>query len=188
MKVSEWVAWSSERFQSLFDEVFDATGYSRDLVQIVQGHVATGRALVQGGVDKIVFTGSVPNGRSVLADSAATLTPTILELGGKDPLIVCDDASLEQAVHAAAAGVFINCGQNCMAAERMLVFDRVYDAFEARFVALAEGLRQGPPNGGERVDVAAIVSPIQLDLIERLVDQAVAEGARVLTGGERVLT
>ena len=185
VKVSEWVAWSSQRYQRLMDEVLDEAGYSRDLVAIVNGWADTGRALVKGGVDKIVFTGSMPNGRSIMADAAETLTPVILELGGKDSMIVCDDAHLEQAVHAALAGVLIHCGQNCLAAERMLVFDGIYDRFEARLVEMVSPLRQGAPLAGQTVDVAAIVSPLQLALIERLVNEAVAQGARVLAGGKR---
>lgn len=188
VKVSEWVAWSSARFQRVFDHALDRVGYSRDLVQIIQGYGDTGKALVQGGVDKVVFTGSVENGRRVLEATVANLTPVILELGGKDPLIVCDDAALEQAVHATLAGVFINCGQNCLAAERLLVHQGIYEAFEARLVEAVSALRQGPPVGQGIVDCAAIVSPLQLDRIERLVGEAVAQGARVLVGGRRALT
>src|SRR5690606_26400700 len=125
VKVSEWVAWSSARFQRIFEEVFRKAGYPVELVQIINGYAKTGAALVSGGVDKVIFTGSLENGKRVLAEAARTLTPVILELGGKDPLIVCDDAHLEQAVHAALTGCFINCGQNCLASERVLVFERV---------------------------------------------------------------
>jgi len=191
VKVSEQVAWSSARFAAIFDDVLGQTGYPKELVQIVQGYADTGRALVQSGVDKIVFTGSVPNGRSIIADSAETITPVILELGGKDSLIVCDDAHIEQAVHATMAGTFINCGQNCLAAERILVYETVYDDFVSQLTTLASGLRQGAPlecDPNEPVDCGGIVSPYQVDLIERLVNQAVDEGARVLVGGTRVLT
>jgi acyl-CoA reductase-like NAD-dependent aldehyde dehydrogenase len=186
LKASEWVAWSSERFQAFFDGVFKQAGYPKELVQVVQGHADTGAALVSSGVDKIIFTGSLENGKRVLAQAAATLTPVVLELGGKDPLIVCDDAHLEQAAHAALAGTFINCGQNCLASERILVMDAVYGAFEARVVELTRGLRQGDPLGNMPVDLGAIVSPLQLELIEELVNDAVAQGAKVLTGGKRV--
>jgi acyl-CoA reductase-like NAD-dependent aldehyde dehydrogenase len=74
-----------------------------------------------------VFTGSMANGKRVLAASAETLTPVILELGGKDPMIVCDDADLEQAVHNALVGTLTSAGQLCMAAERIYVFDAVHD-------------------------------------------------------------
>jgi len=129
LKVSEAVAFSSARFQRIFDEAFEAEGFSRDLVRLVNGFVPTGAALVGAGVDLLIFTGSMENGKKIIAESAETLTPVILELGGKDPLIVCDDAALPQAVHAALVGVFIAAGQNCMAAERVLVFDAVYDDF-----------------------------------------------------------
>jgi acyl-CoA reductase-like NAD-dependent aldehyde dehydrogenase len=183
VKVSEWVAWSAARFQRIFDDAFTRAGYSRSLVQLVNGYAETGAALITSGVDKIIFTGSLENGRRVLAEAAKTLTPVVLELGGKDPLIVCDDAHLEQAVHAALAGSFINAGQNCLASERCLVMEPVYEAFVARVTELARALRQGDPLGDGTVDVGAVVSPLQLELIEELVDDAVKAGARVLCGG-----
>jgi len=188
VKASEWCAWSSRYFQSIFDQILTAAGFSADLVKIVNGHAATGRALVSSGVDSLVFTGSVENGRRVLEESARNLTPVILELGGKDAMIICDDADLEQSVHAAINGVFINAGQNCMSAERLLVFDGIFDAFRDRVVALTQRLSQGASGEGELVDVGAIVSPVQLDRIERMVDDAVAAGARVLVGGKRALS
>ncbi len=188
IKVSEWSAWSSLYFQKIFDQVLSAAGFSPDLVKIVNGYAATGKALVSSGVDSLVFTGSVENGRRVLVESARNLTPVILELGGKDAMIVCDDADLDQSVHAALNGVFINAGQNCMSAERLLVFDNVFDEFRDRVVALTKNLSQGESSEEKLVDVGAIVSPIQLDLIERMVDEAVADGARVLVGGKRALS
>ena len=187
VKVSEWVAWSSQRFQRIFDDALKQAGLPLDLVQIINGYARTGAALVSGGVDKIIFTGSLENGKRVLAEAAKTLTPVVLELGGKDPLIVCDDAELEQAVHAALTGSFINCGQNCLASERTLVFDDVYERFAARVGELARGLRQGEPLGSATVDCGAIVSPLQLELIEDQVSDALARGAKLLAGGSRVL-
>ena len=184
-KVSEWTAWSSTRIQAIFDEAFTAVGYPKALVQIINGYAETGRALIDANVDRIVFTGSVDNGKAVMAASAAHVTDCILELGGKDAMIVCDDADLEQAAHAALAGVFIHCGQNCLAAERLLVFDSIFDTFRDRVVEMTRGLAQGAPLDGSPVDVAAIVSPLQLDRIEALVDAAVADGATVLVGGKR---
>ncbi len=187
VKPSEHVAWSSARFQRIFDEAFDKAGLPRDIVQIINGYADTGAALI-GAADKIVFTGSMPNGKKIVAESAKTLTPVILELGGKDPFIVCDDADLEQAVHAAMAGVFIAAGQNCLAAERFIVQDGIYDAFVGRVVELVRALRQGPPLGPERVDVGAMATPMQLEIVERLVDDAVKRGAKALVGGKRALT
>lgn len=185
VKVSEWVAWSSEHFSKLIDDVLREAGVSTDLVQVVQGHAETGRALVRSGVEKIIFTGSVDNGRNVLADTAENITPVILELGGKDALIVCDDAHLDQAAHAAMAGVFINCGQNCLASERVLVFDDIYDRFAGEVLRLASQLRQGASSETRVVDLSAIVSAIQLEHIDALVTRAVEQGARVLLGGKR---
>jgi acyl-CoA reductase-like NAD-dependent aldehyde dehydrogenase len=187
VKVSEAVAWSAPRFLRIVSEALTAGGFSPDLVQIVNGYGETGAALVSGGVDLIIFTGSIANGRKVIAESARMVVPVIMELGGKDPMIICADADLDEAVHTAMAGVFIAAGQNCMSSERVIVLEGIYDAFVARVVSLTRELRQGPPRLGV-VDVGAIVSPLQIKVIEELVDDAVAQGARVLAGGKRALT
>lgn len=186
-KVSEWTAWSATAFQAMFDSVLDRAGYPRDLVQIITGGGETGRALVTSGVEKIFFTGSPENGRRVMAAAAETLTPVVLELGGKDPMIICDDADLAQAVGAAMLGVFTACGQMCVAAERLYVFDGIYDRFVAAVVERASALRQGPPaldRGGE-FDVGAMTMPRQLAIIQRQIDDALSKGARLLCGGRR---
>lgn len=185
VKVSEQVAWSSERIQRIFDEAFDHVGYPRELVQIINGFGPTGAALVRSGADKIVFTGSVPNGRRILDGSVENITPVILELGGKDAFIVCEDAHLEQAVHAALTGVFIAAGQSCMAAERVLVADGIYDDFVRRITEEVSSLRFGDPLSDEPVEMGAIVSPQQVDIVERLVEDALANGARAVVGGKR---
>jgi acyl-CoA reductase-like NAD-dependent aldehyde dehydrogenase len=185
VKVSEWTSWSAPRIQRIFDEALTSAGYSTDLVQLVTGFGETGAALVNGGVDKIVFTGSMANGRRVMQQAAKTLTPVILELGGKDAMIVCDDASLDQAVHAALAGTFITSGQMCLASERLLVFDAIYNEFVDRLVAKASALTQGPPLSGHVVDVGAMTMPHQVDIVERLVNDAIARGARAVVGGKR---
>ncbi len=186
VKPSEWVAWSAPRVIAILREALEAEGHDPELVQIVQGYAETGRALIEAGVDTLVFIGSVRNGRAVLEAAAKTITPVVLELGGKDPFIVCDDADLEQAVHAAMSGCFISAGQNCVASERLLVFDGIYDAFEQRAAELVGALRQGPPGEGT-VDIGAMVTPLQLEIVERLVNRAVEQGARVVVGGKRVL-
>ncbi len=187
IKPSEHVAWSSARIQRIFDEALARAGVPTDLVQIVDGYAPTGAALVSSGVDKIIFTGSMANGRRIIEESAKNLTPVILELGGKDAFIVCDDADVERAAHAALAGVFIAAGQNCLAAERFIVMDGVYDAFVSRVVELTKALRQGPPLGDKRVDLGAMTTPMQIEIVERLVADAAAKGAQVLAGGRRNL-
>ena len=185
VKVSEWTSWSAARIQQIFDEALRAEGHSVDLVQLITGYGPTGAALVTSGVDKIVFTGSIGNGKRVLQASVDNLTPVILELGGKDPMIVCDDADLEQAVHNALVGTLTSAGQLCMAAERIYVFDAVHDEFVAMAARILGQLRQGNPLGELKVDVGAMTMPGQVDIVERLVDDAVARGARVIVGGKR---
>src|SRR5262249_61773719 len=107
------------------------------------------------------------NGRKVMAAASETLTPVVLELGGKDPMIICDDADLAQAVGTAMLGVFTACGQMCVAAERLYVMDAIYDRFVERVVEKVHALRQGPPSedAGGQYDVGAMTMPRQLDII-----------------------
>jgi acyl-CoA reductase-like NAD-dependent aldehyde dehydrogenase len=187
LKPSEWVAWSSARFIDEFRRVLADAGYEPDLIQAVQGYGATGAALVRANVDTILFIGSVKNGRRVIEGSAERVTPVVMELGGKDAFIVREDADIEQAVHSALAGCYVNCGQNCVASERILVHEGLYDAFESRAAELVSSFRQGSSRDGV-VDVGAIITPLQLDIIEKAVDGAIAQGARVVTGGRRALS
>ncbi len=143
LKPSEWVALSSARFIEKLRQILAAAGHDSDLIQAVQGFGPTGAALARSAVDMILFIGSVGNGRRVVQASAERVTPVVMELGGKDAFIVCDDADLEQAVHAAMSGCFINNGQNCVASERLIVQDGIYERFEARAVELTSALRQG---------------------------------------------
>ena len=187
IKPSEWVAWSSARFIEAFRGTLVDAGHNPDLIQAVQGYGATGAALVRANVDTILFIGSVKNGRRVIEGSAERVTPVVMELGGKDAFIVCEDAELEQAVHAALAGCYVNCGQNCVASERILVHELLYDAFEERVAELVTNFRQGSSRDGV-VDVGAIITPLQLEVIEKAVNGAIAQGARLVTGGKRALT
>jgi acyl-CoA reductase-like NAD-dependent aldehyde dehydrogenase len=186
VKPSEWVAWSSAAFVDLLKDALAAEGHDPELVQLVNGFAETGRALIEAPVDALVFIGSVENGKRVLETAARHVVPVVLELGGKDPYIVCDDAHLEAAAHGALAGSFINCGQNCVASERVLVHESVASRFEELVGEKVRAMRQGPPLGGEVVDVGAMATPLQLEIVERLVQRAVADGARVVAGGARV--
>lgn len=183
LKASEMVAWSSARFQRITDQALEKEGFSPDLVQIINGYGDTGAALVRGGVQKILFIGSVNNGRRIIEGSAEHLTPVVMELGGKDPFIVCADADMDRAVHSALGGTFINLGQNCIASERVIVYEAVYDEFVRRIAEYAVAMRQGVPDRKGAVDVGAITSPIQLELVDRLVKGALAQGARAVAGG-----
>ena len=153
-----------------------------DLVQVVTGGGATGEALVRSGADKIVFTGSARTGRRVMAAAADTLTPVLLELGGKDPMIVCADADLDRAAKGAVWGAFQNSGQTCMSVERVYVDERVKDAFVDRVLAETARIRQDTDGG----DIGSMTFAPQLELVQRHVADAVEKGATVLAGGSRI--
>jgi len=184
-KVSEYTCWSSRYFTEIVRQAFIACGHNPDLVQTVTGFGEAGAALVASGVDKIIFTGSPEVGRKVMEGAAPHLKPVILELGGKDPLVVCEDADLGAVLPFALRGVYQNCGQNCCGVERVYVYEGLYDEFVDKAARLAGALRQGPPLGGDPVDCGAMVMPAQLDIVQRLVDDAIAKGARCLVGGSR---
>jgi len=184
VKVSEHTSWSAEPYAALFRDALERHGHDPDLVQVVTGYGETGRALVESGADKIFFTGSPQNGRKVMEAASAGPVDVVLELGGKDPMIVCEDADLDHAVSQAMLGVYTACGQMCVAVERVYVHDAVYDEFVRRVAARARELRQGPPLD-VLVDVGATTMPRQLSIIDELIGDAVAKGATVLVGGRR---
>jgi acyl-CoA reductase-like NAD-dependent aldehyde dehydrogenase len=166
----------------LVEELFRSAGVPDGLVTAVVGDGETGAALVDAGVDKIVFTGSARSGRKVAEACGRALVPCTLELGGKDAMIVCADADLERAAAGAVYGAFANAGQVCVSTERVYVVESVGDEFVRRVVEKTAALRQG--SGGE-ADVGPMIVASQLDVIERHVEDALARGARLLTGGRR---
>jgi succinate-semialdehyde dehydrogenase/glutarate-semialdehyde dehydrogenase len=163
-------------------DVFARAGLPEGVLEIVTGDGSTGAALVEAAVDKIMFTGSVPTGRRVAESAARRLTPVVLELGGKDPMIVFEDADLSAASEAAVWGAFANSGQACASVERCYVHERVAEEFTRRVVEKVKSLRQEP---GAACDLGAMSSERQFRLVEEHVGDAVARGARVLTGGGR---
>ena len=152
------------------------------LVQVMTGDGSTGAALVNSGVDRISFTGSSAVGRKIMASAAEQLVPVTLELGGKDPAIVLEDADLDRAAAGVLFGAFFNAGQTCISVERVYVVDAVFDAFAERVTKLAQRLRAGA--AGE-FDVGPLTTPAQLDRVERHLQDALARGARVVVGGAR---
>ena len=159
-------------------ELFADTGPYTEIVQVVTGGGRTGEALVRGGVDKVAFTGSVATGRRVMQAAADSLTPVLLELGGKDPMIVCDDADLDRAAGAAVWGAFFNAGQTCISVERVYATEAVHDAFVEKVVERAQKLEVGR-------DIGSMTFPPQLAKVEAHLADAIAKGARVLVGGRR---
>jgi acyl-CoA reductase-like NAD-dependent aldehyde dehydrogenase len=166
----------------LVEELFSAVGLPEGVFNLVLGDGETGAAMLEADVDKISFTGSVATGRKVAEACGRRLIPCTLELGGKDPMIVCADADLERAARGAVYGAFSNSGQVCTSTERVYVVDEVADAFTRRVVEETARLRQG--SSGE-FDVGAIIESRQIGIIEDHVRDAVARGARVLAGGRR---
>ena len=164
--VGEWLA---ETFR-------EAVG--RPVFQVVTGYGETGAALTTAGVEKVAFTGSTATGKRVMAACAETLTPVVIEAGGKDALLVADDADLDEAAEATLWGAAANAGQTCAGVERVYVHDRVYDEFLDKLVTEAKKLKAEP--GGQ---VGPITMPSQVDIIRRHIDDALARGGRALVGG-----
>jgi len=139
--------------------------------------------IAHAAVRRINFTGSTRIGRIVAETAARYLKPVLLELGGKAPLLVLDDADIEEAVRAAAFGAFVNQGQICISTERVIVDEKIADAFTVRFAAKAKSLTVGDPRQSE-VDLGSLVNQEAVSHVRALIDDAVARGARVVTGGE----
>ncbi len=159
-------------------------GFPEGVLTVATGTGATGAALVEHA-DMIMFTGSTATGRKVAARCGERLIPCSLERGGKDPMIVLEDADLERAANIAVEWAFRNSGQICMSVERVYVTAPVYDEFVGKVAEKTRALRQGTPRGVGSVDVGAITFPPQLQTIQRHVDDAVAKGATVLVGGKQ---
>jgi acyl-CoA reductase-like NAD-dependent aldehyde dehydrogenase len=156
-----------------------------DVFDCVLGTGEAGGALIDN-VDYIQFTGSDRTGRKVMARAAETLTPVSLELGGKDPMIVLSDADVDRAANAATWGGMVNSGQLCISVERIYVEEPVYDEFVAKLTQQVKRLRQGADGRKPEKDVGAMTSPNQTAIVEEQVNDALANGARALTGGKKV--
>jgi acyl-CoA reductase-like NAD-dependent aldehyde dehydrogenase len=168
----------------LIAEVVGSSGMPADVFAVATGDANTGEAVVDV-CDCVMFTGSERSGRAVMERGARSLTPVSLELGGKDPMIVCADANLERAANAAAYYGLLNAGQVCISIERVYVEDAVYDQFVDSVVDKVNRLRQGPPAGPGSVEVGALTFPPQMEVVESHVEDARSRGATVRTGGRR---
>ena len=146
------------------------------------GDGSTGAALCRGDVDKIAFTGSPATARRILHAAADNLTPTVMELGGKDAMVVCDDADVTRAARSAVGACFGNAGQTCVAIERVLVTPATHEAFRRAAIEAVGSISVG---SGPRCQVGAVTQPSQLDVIEQRLADATARGAEILVGGRR---
>jgi acyl-CoA reductase-like NAD-dependent aldehyde dehydrogenase len=179
LKPSEFTPYSSLELEKLLR----AAGLDPDLLQIITGDGAAGTALLAADVQKIVFTGSVATGKRVAQAAAARLLPVVLELGGKDPMIVLEDADIDVASSAAVWGAFMNAGQTCLSVERCYVQESIYAKFLEKCVEKTAKLRIGPgtdPN----IDIGPMIHERQLSIVQSHVEDAVACGARLLAGGK----
>jgi acyl-CoA reductase-like NAD-dependent aldehyde dehydrogenase len=150
-----------------------------DLLQVVTGAGATGAALAKSAVDKVAFTGSAPTGKRVMIAAAERLTPVLLELGGKDPMIVDSDADIAAAAEAAVYGGLTNAGQACVSVERIYVAESIHDKFVDEVIKQVRELKVG----GDDAHLGAMTSPAQVKIVKDHLDDAIAKGAKVHTGG-----
>jgi succinate-semialdehyde dehydrogenase/glutarate-semialdehyde dehydrogenase len=167
---------------ALIEELFSAAGFPIDLVKIVQGGGEVGQALIDASPDKVMFTGSVATGRRVAEACAKKLIPSVLELGGKDAMIVLADADLEVSSSAAVWGSYTNCGQVCLSVERLFVEQSAAEKFIVLCVEKTKKLRIGP-GSDPTTDVGPLIRPQHVRRMIDLVDDAVSRGANVLCGG-----
>jgi succinate-semialdehyde dehydrogenase/glutarate-semialdehyde dehydrogenase len=181
VKPSELTPLTALKIASVFKQAQLPDG----LLEVITGDGSTGAALVEAGVNKIMFTGSVNTGKRVAEAAAKHLTPVVLELGGKDPMIVLEDADLENAARAAIWGAFCNSGQACASIERCYAQESVAEKFIDLVVKETRLLKQDKAST-DAIDVGAMTNERQLKIVEDHVGDAVARGAKVRTGGHRL--
>ncbi|WP_410656102.1 aldehyde dehydrogenase family protein [Amycolatopsis sp. lyj-112] len=150
------------------------------VLQLITGFGETGASLVGAGVNKIAFTGSTGTGKKIMAAAADTLTPVIIEAGGKDAVLVDEDADLEAAADATVWGAFSNSGQTCIGIERVYVHERVHDEFVAKVVEKAKDVRAGSDAAAQ---YGPVTMPSQLSVIKRHITDAIERGGKALVGG-----
>lgn len=163
----------------LIEDLFDKVGFPKGVVQVGHGDKELGAALVKGKPDYIFFTGSVRTGKIIQVEAAKELIPTTLELGGKDPMIVFADAPIDRAVRGALWGAFTNSGQVCMSIERLYVERKIYKEFMLKLQEEALKLHSGT---NENDDIGSMTFNNQVDVVKEHVEDALANGAKLLTG------
>jgi succinate-semialdehyde dehydrogenase/glutarate-semialdehyde dehydrogenase/succinyl-CoA reductase len=166
------------------ERVFNKSGLAEGVFQTLIGDSSIAETLIDSDINAVTFTGSVQVGGKVAQRATSQLKKTVLELGGSDPFIVCEDADLEKASSGAVKGRFINSGQSCIASKRFIVVRKIANEFIEMFVQKTQKLRVGDPMSNE-TDIGPLVNINSLTNMESLVAQSVKEGAELLTGGER---
>ena len=166
------------------EKTFINAGIPRGIFQTLTGDSSIAETLIDSDINAVTFTGSVPVGGKVAQRATSQLKKTVLELGGSDPFIVCEDADIEKASTGAVKGRFINCGQSCIASKRFIVTKKNASEFIEEFVTKTEKLKVGDPLSDD-TDIGPLVNGNSLSNIESLVAKSVKQGAEVVTGGER---
>jgi succinate-semialdehyde dehydrogenase/glutarate-semialdehyde dehydrogenase/succinyl-CoA reductase len=168
------------------EKTFDKAGVPHGVFQTVVGDSSIAETLIDSdGINAITFTGSVPVGAKVAQRATSKLKKTVLELGGSDPFIVCEDADIEKASTGAVKGRFINCGQSCIASKRFIVTKKVANEFIEKFLQKTEKLKVGDPLSDD-TDIGPVVNAKSLENMEGIVNRTIKSGAELLTGGERI--
>src|SRR5271156_5129436 len=180
LKPSELTPWCGQ----LVGELVEQAKFPRDLVQVLQGRGDLGAAIIESAPDKVFFTGSVATGQRIAEACAKKLIPSVLELGGKDAMIVLADADLDIASSAAVWGGFMNCGETCISVERLYVEQPGAERFTQLCVEKTKKLRIGPATDPD-AEIGPMIRLIQLEKVEAQLRDAVERGAQVLTGGNR---
>jgi acyl-CoA reductase-like NAD-dependent aldehyde dehydrogenase len=167
------------------EKTFDKAGVPQGVFQTLIGDSSSAETLIDSdGISAVTFTGSVPVGAKVAQRATSKLKKTVLELGGSDPFIVCEDADIEKASTGAVKGRFINCGQSCIASKRFIVVKSIVDEFTEKFLQKTEKLKVGDPLSDD-TDIGPVVNAKSLENMEGIVNRTIKEGAELLTGGER---
>lgn len=173
--------------KGLYEDMLEGSGFVKDAIQVIYGTRATGKRLIDLKPRKVFFTGSVGAGRKIMAQAAEHLIPVELELGGKDPMLVFEDADLERAAAGARWGGMVNCGQTCTSVERVYVQESVYEKFLALMKEKLESLRTLEGRTGEEneaeLEMGCMTTAFQVQTVTEQVEEAVQQGARLITGG-----
>ena len=168
------------------EKTFQKADVPEGVFQTLVGDSKIAESLIDSdGVNAVTFTGSVPVGAKVAQRATSKLKKTVLELGGSDPFIVCEDADIEKAASGAVKGRFVNCGQSCIASKRFIVTKNIAKEFTERFVQKTEKLKVGDPLADD-TDLGPLVNAKSLENMEGIVKRSIKEGAELLTGGQRV--
>jgi acyl-CoA reductase-like NAD-dependent aldehyde dehydrogenase len=168
------------------EKTFSKAGVPQGIFQTAVGDSSIAETLIDSDdISAVTFTGSVPVGAKVAQRATSQIKKTVLELGGSDPFIVCDDADIEKASTGAVKGRFINCGQSCIASKRFIVVKNIADEFTEKFVQKTEKLKVDDPLLDD-TDLGPLVNAKALENIEGVVKRSIKEGAELITGGERV--